>query len=132
MVGCFTYLGSNNLSSDGDAMSDITGRIEKAYRAFGSLRGPIFNNSNLSVATNLVATDKLELLKMGPLKEIPLKEIRLQSSGFGSAVIRLRNLGTESPTHQKAKHLQQSLCVSHIRNDQTPAMAGETNNTGTR
>ena len=32
-------------------MSDVTTRIEKASRAFGSLRGPIFNNPNMSVAT---------------------------------------------------------------------------------
>lgn len=50
MVNCFTYLGSN-LSRGGNVMSDVSCRIEKASRAFGCLRGPIFNNSNISVAT---------------------------------------------------------------------------------
>ncbi|XP_062507351.1 uncharacterized protein LOC134183789 [Corticium candelabrum] len=50
MVDCFTYLGSN-LSRDEDVTLDVTSRIEKASKAFGALRGPIFNNSNLSVAT---------------------------------------------------------------------------------
>ena len=50
MVDCFTYLGSN-LSRDGNVTLDVTSRIEKASKAFGALRGPIFNNSNLSVAT---------------------------------------------------------------------------------
>ena len=50
MVDCFTYLGSN-LSRDGNVMSEVSSRIEKASRAFGCLRGPIFNNPNMSVAT---------------------------------------------------------------------------------
>ena len=50
IVDCFTYLGSS-LSRDGDVMSGVNSSIEKASRAFGSLRGPIFNNPNLSVAT---------------------------------------------------------------------------------
>ena len=50
MVNCFTYLGSN-LSRDGNIMPEVSSRIEKATRAFGSLRVPIFNNSNLSIAT---------------------------------------------------------------------------------
>ena len=49
MVDWFTYLGSS-LSRDGDVLSDVNSRIEKASRAFWSQRGPIFNNSNLSVA----------------------------------------------------------------------------------
>ena len=32
-------------------MSDVNSRIKKASRAFGSLRVPIFNNPNMSVAT---------------------------------------------------------------------------------
>ena len=43
----FTYLGSS-LSRDGDVLSDVNSRIEKASRAFGSLRGPICNNSNFT------------------------------------------------------------------------------------
>ena len=50
MVDRFMYLGSS-LSREGDVMSDVTSRLEKSSRAFGSLRGPIFNNSNMSVAT---------------------------------------------------------------------------------
>ena len=48
MVDCFTYLGFN-LSRD--VTLDVTSRIKKASKTFGALRGPIFNNSNLSVAT---------------------------------------------------------------------------------
>ena len=40
VIDCFTYLGSN-LSRDGDVMSDVNSRIEKASKAFGPLRGPI-------------------------------------------------------------------------------------------
>ena len=47
MVDCFMYLGSN-LSRDRDVTLDVTSRIEKASKAFGALRGPISNNSNLS------------------------------------------------------------------------------------
>ena len=47
MVKDFTYLGSV-LSRDGDDMEDVKCRIAKASRAFGCLRGPIFNNPILS------------------------------------------------------------------------------------
>ena len=47
MVKDFTYLGSI-LSRDGDDMEDVKCRTAKASRAFGCLRGPIFNNPILS------------------------------------------------------------------------------------
>ena len=50
MVDHFTYLGST-LSRDGDVMEDVKCRIVKASRAFGCLRGSVFNNPFLSLAT---------------------------------------------------------------------------------
>ena len=50
MVDHFTYLGST-LSRDGDVMEDVKCRIAKASRAFGCLRGAIFNNPMLSLTT---------------------------------------------------------------------------------
>ena len=44
------YLGST-ISSDGEITSEVSSRIAKASRAFGCLRKPIFQNSNLSTAT---------------------------------------------------------------------------------
>ena len=51
MVDKFTYLGSV-VSKDGDVMNDVNSGIAKASRAFGYLRGRIFNSSVLSVATS--------------------------------------------------------------------------------
>ena len=50
MVEQFTYLGSV-ISKDGDIMEDVKCRIAKASKAFGCLRGPIFNNPILSIPT---------------------------------------------------------------------------------
>ena len=50
MVDHFAYLGSVMLR-DGDVTNDVKCRIVKASRAFGSLRGPIFNNPILSLPT---------------------------------------------------------------------------------
>ena len=50
MVDHFTYLGST-LSRDGDVMEDVKCRIVKASRAFGCLRGSVFNNPILSLTT---------------------------------------------------------------------------------
>ena len=50
MVDNFTYLGSV-LSSDCEILDDVTTRIAKASKVFGSLRGPIFRNPVLSIAT---------------------------------------------------------------------------------
>ena len=50
MVEHFTYLGSV-VSKDGDVMEDVKCRIAKASKVFGCLRGPIFNNPILSIAT---------------------------------------------------------------------------------
>ena len=47
MVEQFTYLGSV-ISKDGDFMEDVKCRIAKASKAFGCLRGPIFNNPILN------------------------------------------------------------------------------------
>ena len=50
MVKDFTYLGSV-LSRDGDDMEDVKCRIAKAFKAFGCLRDPIFNNPIISILT---------------------------------------------------------------------------------
>ena len=50
MVEQFTYLGSV-ISSYGDVMEDVKGRIAKASRVFGCLRNPIFKNPTLSIST---------------------------------------------------------------------------------
>ena len=50
MVEQFTYLGSV-ISKDGDVMEDVKCRIAKASKAFGCLRGSIFNNPHLSIPT---------------------------------------------------------------------------------
>ena len=50
MVEDFPYLGSN-ISSDGELKKEISCRIAKAARAFGSLRKSIFQDQNLSVST---------------------------------------------------------------------------------
>lgn len=44
MVDHFPYLGSV-ISRDADVMEDVKRRIAKASKAFGCLRGPVFNNS---------------------------------------------------------------------------------------
>ena len=50
VVDSFPYLGSI-VASDGDVTSELSARIAKAARAFGCLRKPIFQNSNLSLST---------------------------------------------------------------------------------
>ena len=50
MVNSFPYLGSN-IANDGEITLDVASRIAKGSRAFGCLRKPIFQNSNLSVST---------------------------------------------------------------------------------
>ena len=50
MVNTFPYLGSN-ITNDGEIALDVESRIAKASRAFGCLRGPVFQNSNFSVST---------------------------------------------------------------------------------
>ena len=50
IVDNFTYLGSV-ISKDGYVTNDVKGWNAKASRAFGCLRGPVFHNSVLSVAT---------------------------------------------------------------------------------
>ena len=46
----FTYLGANILT-DGEIVSEMTGRIAREARAFGCLRVPVFKNKHLSLAT---------------------------------------------------------------------------------
>ena len=50
MVEHFTYLGSI-LSSNGDVMEDVKGRIAKASRVFGCLGYAVFSNPTLSIST---------------------------------------------------------------------------------
>ena len=50
IVDHFQYLGSN-ISRDGEVTAEIDSRIAKASRAFGCLRKPIFQDTNLSIAT---------------------------------------------------------------------------------
>ena len=50
VVQDFAYL-SANISRDGDITSEVTGRIDRAARAFGYLRVTVFKNKNLSLAT---------------------------------------------------------------------------------
>ena len=50
MVDNFPYLGST-ITSNGEITSEVSSRIAKASKAFGCLRKPIFQDSNLSTAT---------------------------------------------------------------------------------
>ena len=50
MVDTFQYLGSC-IDASGDMKNEISNRIAKASRAFGSLRKPIFQDKNLSIQT---------------------------------------------------------------------------------
>ena len=50
MVDSFQYLGSC-IDAGGDMKKEISSRIAKASRAFGSLRKPIFQDKNLSIPT---------------------------------------------------------------------------------
>ena len=50
MVDHFAYLGSV-MSRDGDVTENVKCRNAKVSKAFGCLRGPIFNNPILSIPT---------------------------------------------------------------------------------
>ena len=50
IVEDFNYLGSN-IARDGEIRNEVSNRIAKAARVFGCLRRPIFQNTNLSLAT---------------------------------------------------------------------------------
>ena len=50
MVDSFTYLGAS-ISSDGEIKDEVAWRIAKACRAFGCLRGFIFQNGTFSVTS---------------------------------------------------------------------------------
>ena len=50
MVDSFPYLGSI-VANDGEVTSELSARIAKAARAFGCLRKPVFQDSNLSLST---------------------------------------------------------------------------------
>lgn len=52
LVPDFTYLGSC-ISSDGQMTAEISARLAKASRAFGTLRSSVFSNRDLSVKTKV-------------------------------------------------------------------------------
>ena len=90
------------ISKDGDAMKDVKCRIAKASRAFGCLRGSIFNN---------------------PLLSIPTKR-----AVYRATVLSVLMYGAESWT-LKAEHVRyvsQSLCEDHLRSYKVPAMGAKT------
>ena len=55
MVNSFPYLGSI-IANDGEVTLDVASRIAKGSRAFGCLRKPIFQDSNLSVSKKGLST----------------------------------------------------------------------------
>ena len=61
MLDHFAYLGSV-MSRDGDVTEDMKCRIAKASKAFGCLRGPIFNNPILSISTKRAAYQVIVLV----------------------------------------------------------------------
>ena len=55
MVNSFPYLAIGSIvASDGEVTSKLSARIDKAARAFGCLRKPIFQDSNSSLSTKRI------------------------------------------------------------------------------
>ena len=98
MVDRFAYLGSV-MSRDGDVMEDVKCRIAKASRAFGALRGSIFNNPILSIPTKRVV--------------------------YKATVLAVLIYGAEAWTCEVADHLSQLLCEDNPRCHQVQAVGAE-------
>ena len=103
MVEQFSYLGSV-ISKDGDVMEDVKCRIAKASKAFGCLRGSIFNS---------------------PLLSIPTKRAM-----YRATVLSVLMYGADTWT-LKAEHVRRLLlCKDHLRSYKVPAVGAETDITG--